>query len=751
MDEIDDYVFKHLPIEGVTNIVTNYNATLIGFFKSEYNKYYNQHFRGSEEQHINDSFFRVLDKCSEFVFTITITANGVPQTLKQFKEQNKEHRKLQRLIQSEQETGPEYNEWKNNEQEKIKLYNETLKITISYPAEDSCVLYLTNTNWDQYKEEEKRYKNLLFIGPVTTVGNFLVGLIRLISVDFTGLTRLTTVGGYFLYNCDSLVTIDFTGLTRLTTVGGYFLYNCNSLVSIDFRGLTQLTTVGAFLNVCNSLVSIDFRGLTQLKLTTVGGFLTSCENLVSVDFRGLISLTTISGNFLGGCNNLVSIDFTGLTSLTTVGGYFLCRCSNLVIIDFTGLTRLTTVGGCLTSCENLVSVDFRGLISLTTIRGAFLNVCNSLVSIDFRGLTQLTTVGGCLTSCENLVSVDFRGLISLTTISGDFLGGCNNLVSIDFTGLTSLTTVGGYFLCKCPNLVIIDFTGLTRLTTVGGYFLYNCDKLVTVDFTGLTYLTTVGDYFLYNCDKLVTVDFTGLNQLTTVGYYWLYECHKLKNVFISQTLSNDLKNKLPIYLQMVDSTINSLPYNEFKFCNIPYNEYIHFLSNSYIDKKGILIRGDKWLNIEHYIQTMKFRGKKATPRMIEYSNIIKNITNNSKSINWTDLQVLGLRKMDDRKKFKLKKDKLLKDIIHNYKDINIREDWDLAYVVVIIDALYHKFNQKSLKKEIMKIPDNTYIVDGSDVTKDNKLGKILTAFINVIRYGDCSKISKELLLKIKYS
>jgi hypothetical protein len=144
---------------------------------------------------------------------------------------------------------------------------------------------------------------------------------------------------------------------------------------------------------------------------------------------------------------------------------------------------------------------------------------------------------------------------------------------------------------------------------------------------------------------------------------------------------------------------------------------------------------------------MKYRGPKATPRMLEYSDIIKNI---SKTVSSTDLSILGDRLMDNMKS-RTKKDKLLRKIIDKYKDLNIRKDWDLGYVVVMIDSLYYKFNQnKNFKEDIMKIPDNTYIVDGSEGSEENKLGKILTAFINVIKYGDCSKMSKELLLKIKY-
>ena len=67
---MNNYVFNHLPVKDVTNIVSNYVYTsLFGFFKSEYTKYYN------EKQDINYSFFKVLDKCkTEFGgFTITTT------------------------------------------------------------------------------------------------------------------------------------------------------------------------------------------------------------------------------------------------------------------------------------------------------------------------------------------------------------------------------------------------------------------------------------------------------------------------------------------------------------------------------------------------------------------------------------------------------------------------------------------------------------------------------------------------------
>ena len=79
------------------------------------------------------------------------------------------------------------------------------------------------------------------------------------------------------------------------------------------------------------------------------------------------------------------------------------------------------------------------------------------------------------------------------------------------------------------------------------------------------------------------------------------------------------------YSTELDSTITSLPYNEFTFFEREYSlTSNYFLSNYYISEEPLIIRGERWFNIEHYIMAMKYRGPKATPKMIEYSNFIKN-------------------------------------------------------------------------------------------------------------------------------
>ena len=161
---------------------------------------------------------------------------------------------------------------------------------------------------------------------------------------------------------------------------------------------------------------------------------------------------------------------------------------------------------------------------------------------------------------------------------------------------------------------------------------------------------------------------------------------------------------------------------------------------------------------------IKFRGVKATRRMVEYSNIIKTADSPLKT------KLLGAQKKDMRfgKKWKVNKNtdhRLINDVIDEYKDLKMRDDWENEGFLVMIKAVYSKFNQYThLKKQIMKIPDNTYIIehttrdsiwgdggDGGTGTKGkNKLGKILTCIVYYMKYGNCSNnMSKELKQKLK--
>jgi ribA/ribD-fused uncharacterized protein len=192
----------------------------------------------------------------------------------------------------------------------------------------------------------------------------------------------------------------------------------------------------------------------------------------------------------------------------------------------------------------------------------------------------------------------------------------------------------------------------------------------------------------------------------------------------------------------------------------------YFFSNFYTEKNPLIIDDEKWTNTEQYFQAMKFRGDKATPRMIEYSNIIKNADSPMK------VKMLGTQTKNKRfgTKWKINKktdERLVNDVVDLYKDLKLRDDWKYASILVMINAVYHKFNQyHNLKEFIMKIPDNTYIIEhttrdsiwgdggdsGTGVIGKNQLGKILTVIVYIIKYGKCynmpSKLNKQIKIDI---
>ena len=213
--------------------------------------------------------------------------------------------------------------------------------------------------------------------------------------------------------------------------------------------------------------------------------------------------------------------------------------------------------------------------------------------------------------------------------------------------------------------------------------------------------------------------------------------------------------------KMVIEFLDSKSYEEIVpifFYSKEINPSTTFYSNFHTEKIPLKINGEYWINTEAYFQAMKFRGKKATPRMIEYSNIIKNADSPSK------ITGLGRQKKNMRfgKKWMINKKtdhRLLNDVIEEYKDIKPMKDWQNKSIYVMIEAVYYKFTQyESLKKKIMSIPDNAYLVEHTtrdslwgDGGKENKvgpgknyLGKILTALSYSIKYGNCSKMPAKL-------
>jgi predicted NAD-dependent protein-ADP-ribosyltransferase YbiA (DUF1768 family) len=182
------------------------------------------------------------------------------------------------------------------------------------------------------------------------------------------------------------------------------------------------------------------------------------------------------------------------------------------------------------------------------------------------------------------------------------------------------------------------------------------------------------------------------------------------------------------------------------------------LTNFYKLKNGLNIGGEHFLTTEQYYQVIKFRGRGATPRMLEYSNLIKLADSPMKA------KMLGHQTKNLRfgAKWKLNKsldDRLVNDLIDEYSDIKYRENWNRIGILVMVNAVYHKFTQyPELHKLMTDLPDQAYLVEhttrdkvwadggdgGTGRVGQNRLGKILTALSFCLKHGACDKMSGQL-------
>lgn len=186
-------------------------------------------------------------------------------------------------------------------------------------------------------------------------------------------------------------------------------------------------------------------------------------------------------------------------------------------------------------------------------------------------------------------------------------------------------------------------------------------------------------------------------------------------------------------------------------------------SNFYKLKKGVVINGETWRDTEAYFQAMKFRGRGATARSVEYSNLIREADSPMK------VKMLGTQRKNMRfgKKWKLNKNtdhRIVNDLIDQYKDVKMRDDWDNCSIRAMLNGLYYKFTQyPELKKELMSISDNSILVEhttrdsrwgdggdgGTGEKGTNYLGKLLTALSYVFKNESCDSMSDELKKKLR--
>ena len=82
---------------------------------------------------------------------------------------------------------------------------------------------------------------------------------RLQNVDFTGLTNVTSFGGFFMRDCTAIPNLHFCGLTNVTSFWEGFMSNCTALENVDFISLVKINTTSfgkPFMSGCLKVASV---------------------------------------------------------------------------------------------------------------------------------------------------------------------------------------------------------------------------------------------------------------------------------------------------------------------------------------------------------------------------------------------------------------------------------------------------------------------------------------------------------------
>eukprot|EP01059_Diplonema_ambulator_P016751 TRINITY_DN285_c0_g1_i1.p1 TRINITY_DN285_c0_g1~~TRINITY_DN285_c0_g1_i1.p1 ORF type:complete len:371 (+),score=18.25 TRINITY_DN285_c0_g1_i1:51-1163(+) len=195
----------------------------------------------------------------------------------------------------------------------------------------------------------------------------------------------------FLMNCSSIVTIDFTGLSEVTTIGQYFLYGCSNLRSANLAPLTGLSHISDFfVSCCCSLEEIS---LPASRITAVhSGFLMYCDRLQTIDLTMLTGVRSVGSSFLAKCTSLRSVDLTPLSAIDTISDEFLHHCRSLETVDLTPLGNVSCIHSeFLACCTSLKALDLAPLAGVRKIGKCFLRGCTAL-----EGKVDTTPIAGVL-------------------------------------------------------------------------------------------------------------------------------------------------------------------------------------------------------------------------------------------------------------------------------------------------------------------------------------------------------------------
>jgi hypothetical protein len=263
-------------------------------------------------------------------------------------------------------------------------------------------------------------------------------------VDLNLFKGAKTVSGYLnLYENTSLS--DISGLSSLTSVGGYLSFNITDVM--DYSALSNLGFVFGNINI-DVLTGGEAFPTSGAWCTnkTYHNFTTTEPMLIAAESCGNSTDSTVSNNA-----NWAKYLYNKGTSSSR------CSSSPTSIDENVSLSNCSNDG--INPSDNNYPYGSIGVENYSNIRMA----SNQLVDLNL--FAGIKTVSDYLYLQENTSLNDISGLSSLTSVGGRLYLSYNPSLS-DISGLSSLTSVGSHF--NLNETAIIDYSALSNLGSVGG-------------------------------------------------------------------------------------------------------------------------------------------------------------------------------------------------------------------------------------------------------------------------------------------
>lgn len=399
--------------------------------------------------------------------------------------------------------------------------------------------YLLDYNRDASKRGERfQYFDPSILNDETGFTYTLASVIRLEIPEGITIIHHDDRSNINLVDCDSMVECVFPS-TLATFTKSELLNGCTSLASVDFSRVTKVTTMPqSTMANCTSLTDIKWpqklavlntsslQGCTALVTTTLPD---TVVTLGKNAFYGCTSLTGVTmpdtvKNFgeacFRGCTSIVTFDVP--SSVTTISTSCFNGCTALTTVTMSdNVTSLSTYA--FNNCSALSSITLSN--SITSIGGQAFYQCNSLTQITLPD--SITTLGNkCFQNAKGLTSIVLPA--SLKTVPQDGFNGCSALTSVTMSD--NVTSIAGYAFNGCSQLSSIRLS--SNITSIGSYAFGSCP------FTSInmpTALETVGSQ-AFRGSGITALHFP--STLKKIDNQAFYQCAALTEVTLGSSLES---------------------------------------------------------------------------------------------------------------------------------------------------------------------------------------------------------------------